>query len=443
MPLSPDDARATLSRRTNALLGILIAAGFGLTLFVFYPGVMTYDAKFVYEDIAKGVLGDWQSPAMTVLWSLIDPIAPGPGSMLLFIVTAYWLAFGLLTFSVAQRSIGLAVALPLLALSPPAFVFVGIIWRDVLFSTMWILAAALAFAAVDLKPRLRITLQALALLLFARGVLLRPNALIAAPILGAYIVWPAQMSWKRLAIIYLPAVAGLFGLVQLIYYGALGATRQHPLHSIMVFDLGGISHFAKQNQFPVTWTDAETALLTDGCYHPTEWDLYWRFEPCQFVMHRLEGDRLFGTRSIVDAWAGAIVHHPIAYLKHRCAFMWNFLTGANLTMWTSDLDDPSKLPLAGRPAFAALVTIHNALKLTPLFRAGTWLLLCIAVCGFAWRQRDTPSGAFAIGICGSAAVYVATFFAVGVASDFRYAYLAVLAGITGAIVTASKRRALT
>jgi len=437
MPHSPDDAQATLSRRTIALLGMLIAAGFGLTLFVFYPGVMTYDAKFVYEDIAKGVLGDWQSPAMTVLWSLIDPIAPGPGSMLLFIATGYWLAFGLLTFKVAQRTVPLAVALPLLALAPPAFMFIGIIWRDVLFATMWILAAALAFAALGRTPNLRIALQALALLLFAFGVLLRPNSLIAAPILGAYIVWPAQMSWKRLAIVYLPAVVGLFGMVQLIYYGALGATRQHPLHSIMVFDLGGITHFTKQNQFPVAWTEPETALLLNGCYRPTEWDLYWRYDPCQFVMHRLEGDKLFGTSGIVGAWAGAIAHHPVAYLQHRGAFMWNFLTGANLTMWTSDLDDPTKLPLAGRPAFAALVTIHNVLKPTPLFRAGTWLLLCIVVCGFAWRRRDTPSGAFAIGICGSSAVYVATFFAVGVASDFRYAYLTVLAGITGAIVTAS------
>jgi hypothetical protein len=110
-------------------------------------------------------------------------------------------------------------------------------------------------------------------------------------------------------------------------------------------------------------------------------------------------------------------------------------------MWTTDLNDPSKLPLAGRPAFAAVVAIHNTLKPTPLFRAGTWLLLCIAVCGFAWRRRDTPAGAFAIGVCGSAAVYVATFFAVGVASDFRYAYLAVLAGITGAIITALNWRA--
>ena len=63
---------------------------------------MTYDAKFVHEDIAKGVLGDWQSPVMTVLWGVIDPIAPGPGSMFLLTATCYWLGFGLLAFALAR-----------------------------------------------------------------------------------------------------------------------------------------------------------------------------------------------------------------------------------------------------------------------------------------------------------------------------------------------------
>ena len=139
----------------------------------------------------------------------------------------------------------LALLLPLLALLPPAFVFVGIIWRDVLFATSWLLAAAIAFAAAERGARLRVPAQALALALCAFGVLLRPNALIAAPILAAYIAWPTRMSPKRTAILFVPAMAGFFALVQVVYYGALGATRQHPLQSIMVFDLGGISHFAK------------------------------------------------------------------------------------------------------------------------------------------------------------------------------------------------------
>ena len=157
MPLSAD--RQRVPRRLHVAVAALIAAGYGLTLAVFYPGIMTYDAKFVYEDIAKGVLGDWQSPVMTVLWGVIDPIAPGSGSMFLLIATSYWLGFGLLAFAVARRSSRLALLLPLLALTPPAFVFVGIIWRDVLFATTWLLAAAIVFAAAERGARFRMLVQ--------------------------------------------------------------------------------------------------------------------------------------------------------------------------------------------------------------------------------------------------------------------------------------------
>jgi hypothetical protein len=324
-----------------------------------------------------------------------------------------------------------------LALLPPAFVFVGIIWRDVLFAISWLLAAAIVFAAAERGARLRVLVQVLALALCAFGVLLRPNAVIAAPILGAYIAWPCRMHLKRTAILLVPAMVGFFGLVQVVYYGALGVTRQHPLQTIMVFDLGGISHFTKQNQFPVTWSEPESALLLNDCYQPTQWDIYWRLEPCDFVMRRLEKEQgLFGTPAITEAWARAVTRHPLAYLSHRTAFMWNFLAGNNLTMWLDDIEGSTETVFPDRPAFLALVALHDVLKPTPLFRVGSWLLVCIIVCGFAWRRRETPEGAFALGVCGSAAVYVLTFVAVGVASDFRYGYWAVLAGIVGGVVVA-------
>jgi hypothetical protein len=436
MPLWPD--RALQARRgLCGAVAALVVAGFGLTLWIFYPGVMTYDAKFVHEDIAKGVLGDWQSPVMTVLWGMIDPIAPGAASMFLLIATSYWLGFALVALALARRSSRLALLLPLLALLPPAFVFVGVIWRDVLFATTWLLAAAIAFAVAEGGARFRVPALVLALALCAFGVLLRPNALIAAPILAAYIAWPAQMSWKRTAILLVPAMAGLFGLVQVVYYGALGAVRQHPLQSIMVFDLGGISHFARENQFPVSWSEPENAMLLDNCYQPTQWDIYWRLEPCDFVMRKLEREqKLYGTPVVTEAWARAVMRHPLAYLQHRAAFMWNFLAGENLTMWVADVEHPAANVFPDRPAFTALVAVHDWLKPTPLFRVGPWLLVCMAVCGFAWRRRETCEGAFAIGVCGSAAIYVLTFFAVGVASDFRYGYWAVIAGIVGGVVIA-------
>lgn len=424
---------AGLPKHSVWSIAAITAAGFVLTLYVFYPGVMTYDARFVFEYATKGTMEDWQSPAMILLWRWINPVAPGPAGMFLLIVTLYWLAIGLLATRLARRSIWPAVALLALALSPPAFVFQGIIWRDVLFANVWLLASALTLAAADHGAKLRLPAQAIALCLLAFGVLLRPNSLAAAPVLAVAILWPRQFSWKRAAICVVPIGITLFGLMQFVYYGVLNATRQHPMQSIMVFDLGGISHFSKENQFPVTWTAPEAVLLTTGCYQPTQWDIYWRLEPCEFVMHKLKDENIFGTPALTKAWMHAVAKHPFAYLKHRGAFMWNFLAGDNLTMWTDDVYDPAKKVFPDRPAFNVLVAAHDTLKPTPLFRVGTWLILCIAVFGLAWRRHDTPLGTFAIGVSGSAAVYVLTFLVVGVASDFRYGYWAVLAGITGAM----------
>ena len=248
---------------------VLLAAGFGLTLLIFYPGVMTYDAKFVYGDIAKGTMGDWQSPVMVWLWGLIDPIAPGAASMFLLIATTYWLGFGVLSLALASRGKASALLLPLLAMTPPALAFAGIIWRDVLLAACWLLAATIAFAASERPTPIRWAVQVLAFAFVTLGVLLRPNALLAAPILAAYIVSISRVSLRKTAIFYIPAVVGFFGIVQLVYYGMLDAKRQHPLQTIMIFDLGGISHFAKENQFPVDWSELENAMLLNSCYQPT------------------------------------------------------------------------------------------------------------------------------------------------------------------------------
>jgi hypothetical protein len=438
MPPSPEVAAAlpVPSQCSTLSIAALLAAGIGLTLYVFYPGVMTYDARYIYEDVAKGTLGDWQSPVMTVLWSAIDPIAPGPASMFLLIAALYWAAFGLLAFTVARTSFWLAALLLLLAMSPPAFSYVGIIWRDVLFASAWLLAATLTLATAQCRAAARAPSLVAALTLLALGFLIRPNALLAAPLLGAYILTPREFLWRRTLLPYVPIGFALFALLQFVYYGLLHATPQHALQSIMVFDLGGISHFSGDNVFPDAWSDQERALIVSGCYRPTEWDIYWTQEPCRFVMERLEGHKLFGTSAIVRAWIGAIAAHPVAYMEHRLAFMWNFLAGSNLTLWTTDISDPAKSALADRTGFAVVRAIDTALKSTPVSRAGAWLLACVAICGFAWRRRATPWGALAIGICGAAAIYVLSFLAVGVASDFRYAYPAVLAAIAGGIATA-------
>src|SRR5260370_16678277 len=110
-----------------------------------------------------GEFGEWQSPGMVLLWGLVDPIAPGSSSMFLLTATLYWLAFGTLALVAARRSIGLGLATVLLAFTPPAFFFVGMIWRDVLFAVIWLAPAVLAFEAADRPARFRAPPQDLAL----------------------------------------------------------------------------------------------------------------------------------------------------------------------------------------------------------------------------------------------------------------------------------------
>ena len=117
--------------------------------------------------------------------------------------------------------------------------------------------------------------------------------------------------------------------------------------------------------------------------------------------------------------------------------MWNFLAADNLTMWTADVEHPTKNVFADRAAFNALVSAHDVLKSTPFLRAGFWLLACIIVCWLSWWRSGAREAAFALGVCGSATIYVLTFHAVGVASDFRYGYWAVLAAIAGSVVVIS------
>src|SRR5207244_3528020 len=158
---------------------------------------------------------------------------------------------------------------------PPAFFFVGMIWRDVLFGVAWLVAAVLALAAADRGLRASLLLRVTALALVAFGVLLRQNAIVAAPVLAAYAVCPARFGPKRAAILLLPGALALYALMPTVYYGALHAEKVNPLHQIFVYDLGGITHFTGENQFPVSWNAEEAALLAGECYSPVQWDVYW------------------------------------------------------------------------------------------------------------------------------------------------------------------------
>jgi hypothetical protein len=342
----------------------------------------------------------------------------------------------LVALTTARRAPWLGLLVVALGLTPPSFMLVGVIWRDVLFAGLWLLAAAIVYSAAERPKTPRRAAQGLALALIGLGLLLRPNAILAAPLLAAHALGPERWNWKKALLIFAPAVLVGYGFVHVVYYELLGAKHQNPLHSILVFDLGGITHFTQENQFPVTWNSEQSALLTSRCYEPQHWDSYWTTEPCRFVMLRLEdrNDLIFGTPRLVAAWWQALRTHPAAYLRHRVTVMKIFLFDENLTLPTYGA--PNLAAFADNHAFAAMLALHERLRSTFMFRAGVWLLLAAAIGAIAAFARAGPGAAFSAAINLSALIYVASFAVLGIAADFRYAYWAVLSSLAGAIPAA-------
>jgi len=431
-------SRCGATKGMTTLIILMSVLGFALTIIVFQPGFATTDAEYVYQDSQSWNFGDWQSPVIELVWWLIDPIAPGMLSMLLLTASLYWLAFGLLALVAARRSIVVGFITPFVALAPPAFMLLGMIWRDILFGVTWLFAAVLVFAVAN-RRTYRLPVQGAALSLIALGVLFRPNSLIAAPVLAAYVVWPARFEFKRLLLIFLPAALAFYALIPLVYYGLLHSKRQNLIQTIMVYDLAAISYFTKENQFPVQWTAQQTNLLTTSCYNPAFWDAYFSFSTCSFVMERLgdEQDRIFGTDRLRETWQRAILTHPLAYLHHRLLFTWNFLALSNQVLPEIDWSGADS-PYRDNAFFQAFLSLHNALEKTIVYRPGFWLMIALVMTICAWRMQKTADDAFIVGIAGCACVYVLTFAAVGVASDFRYVYWCVLAVIAAALVSAAR-----
>jgi hypothetical protein len=276
------------------------------------------------------------------------------------------------------------------------------------------------------------------------GYWLRPNALFAAVPIIVYVLWPRTWRWGMLAIVAGPVVALLAFSTFFINYRLLGAQTDNPTHSIFVFDLAGISHFADRNVFPVEdWTPAQVEMLKSTCYNPSYWDAMW-WPQCTFAMERINrddppGSKLFGSPRLRDAWLTAILEHPLAYARHRLAFFDALMTGRNMVMFDQYNSGQWRFFFFKRSPYVLLETamlrLHEA---TPLFRGATWLLLSVLVGVAGLRIANGRAKAAVLALASSGILYTLTYSVFGVAAEYRYVYWTALSGLLGVAFVLSK-----
>lgn len=436
--MSLRDAAPSPGPAEIAIAVLLMAAGFALSVWLLFPGFTTHDALAVYDQAHAGRLGDWQPPLMGLVWVWLEPLfGYGPQALFLPVAALYWL--GWLTAFMALRRTGarssrLVLVIPFL---PPTFAILGVLWRDVMFAVLWLMAIGLAALVADRSRPWRILATVAALACVLVGYWIRPNALFAAVPVLAYVLWPRGWSWRRIVVAAVPALALLAASTHVINYQILDAHDDFPTHSIFVFDLAGITHFSGTNVFPVDdWTPEEVETIKSTCYQPSYWDAMW-WPQCTFAMGRINrdippGTKLFGSPRLRDAWVAALAEHPLAYARHRLAFFWALMTGRNMVVFDQRKSGQWRFLVARSTAYYRFETtvlwLHER---TPLFRGLTWLILAVLVGIAGVKASDGRAKAAILALSSSGIVYTLTYTLFGVAAEYRYVYWTAMSSLLG------------
>ena len=325
----PELARAPLRPIALARALPLLAGGLAISL-LYWPGLVTYDGLRQYDQAQSGQFDDWHPPMMEAIWRWLLPLWPGSGSasapapMLILQLLLY--ATGIVALAVwalRRGRPGLAMAICATTLLPLPAALMGEMLKDCLMAGALTAAAGCALVGLDERRR---SLRVLAALLIVFAATLRFNAFLAGVPLLLVVAGPR--CWASRWRLGLAALAGTVILLAAMPVAnrALGAAHSDVELSLVIFDLGGITHNTGVDVFP-DMGHPDAASIVARCYSPVKWDTYsWWVDPlCPINFDDVR--KVFHARHLspYGYLARQIVAHPLAYAQHRLAH-WNLAT---------------------------------------------------------------------------------------------------------------------
>ena len=301
----------------------LLAGGIAISL-LYWPGLVTYDGLRQYDQALSGQFDDWHPPMMDWIWRWLIPVWPGPAPMLMLQLLLYGGGIaGLAVWALRQRRGGLAIALCATTLLPLSAALMGEVLKDCLMAGALTAAASLALFGLGTGRR---SLRVMAGLLIVFAATLRFNAFLAGVPLLLVVAGPrCWASWWRLGLTALVGTVVLLGAMP-VANRVLGAAHSDVELSLVIFDLGGITHNSGVDVFPPMGR-ADAAKVIGACYSPVKWDTYsWWVDPlCPINFEDVRKAFHAQGLSPYGYLARQIVAHPVAYAQHRLAH-WNLAT---------------------------------------------------------------------------------------------------------------------
>src|SRR6185369_2134282 len=135
----------TAQRRLFPLLiFVILALGFAVVAYAYWPGVMIDDARWQYQQAVDNAYEDWHPPLMAWIWRRMAFVVPGPAPMLLLQLLLYWVGIGLVAWWAYRRGErGLAIAIACAGWLPAPLALSGVVLKDVLMAGFLLCAAGM------------------------------------------------------------------------------------------------------------------------------------------------------------------------------------------------------------------------------------------------------------------------------------------------------------
>jgi len=439
--VSMDSGRAS---RLIVLITFVLACS-AIALHV--PGQISMDTSIQLYEASIGQSLSWNPPFMSALLRWLGGGEFGTSMIVLINSVLLYGAFAVVAITLLQvrASQGegriatwrAALAL-LLILNPIVFIYVGIVWKDVLFASFLTAACAFAIAASIGSLFRRYICVVFSILLLAAGYHTRQHGMFMAPIL---LCVPILASWSFMPnrrvqcalvvfTLFVVSVAGLQHQVNSSIKGADDRASSVGFRGIMQYDIAGIISDSKRPYAEfATPISAEQYAAIQSAYSPVRVD-YLGLNP-------VVGEWLAGMpgATLPHAWWEMIKQNPVAYFQHKVTAYATLLglRGIEGTL-------PVHVGIEGNKAYLESVGIKTgtnsrsqkvfdfAVKFFnwPIYCHAFWLFALFAL-AFVGARATLPKPFKAMGgvIALATLTFYGAFLPTTLASDFRYLFGAI------------------
>lgn len=328
--ISENTAPGAGGRVAAGALLLLAGALSALALWLHFPGHVSMDSSMQLYEASLGKSITWNPPYMTAMLRWLGTGPDAAGRMMVFNVIATYMSLAiaggvlLWTRGRGAASAGLrGIAVALILVNPILLLFLGIVWKDVLFSTFMTVGAAAGLVACATRGRSTWVAAALSVVALAVGMKVRQQGMFLAPalVLLPLIALSLDRGLSRVHIATRAlAVVAVFVLASLTASALVGRTidtdpslgNQVGFRGLMQYDVAGMTAVSStpSDRLPIGMSDRLRAEIR-RVYSPDRGDFLWySAEVTQWLS-------LSGYDGIRQQWWTMVKAEPASYLEHR------------------------------------------------------------------------------------------------------------------------------